>query len=220
VTPTGQRFKEIIWGSHASVQREDVVIVPYRDGPYLVRGPVGLRDQDDRHIELTRRTVALCRCGKSSMRPFCDGTHRLVGFRAPSEAERPRLASAAVDSGRPAGAAYGSRALDGDRAEGAHRLAQAKLLRARANAESLLAGSAAAESRVALRTAQSLIVGALILLAESVGQPELVDTGPCLCLVREALAGLKSLSAGSERSVEQVVALLAGVVTSLEREDG
>ena len=31
---------------------EDVVIVPYRDGPYLVRGPLVLRDQDGRPIEL------------------------------------------------------------------------------------------------------------------------------------------------------------------------
>jgi CDGSH-type Zn-finger protein len=68
---------------------DDVVIVPYRDGPYLVRGPLILRDQDGREIELSRRTVALCRCGKSRMRPFCDGTHRLVQFRASSEAEDP-----------------------------------------------------------------------------------------------------------------------------------
>jgi CDGSH-type Zn-finger protein len=68
---------------------EDVVIVPYRDGPYLVRGPLVLRDQDGRQIDLSRRTVALCRCGKSRMRPFCDGTHRLVEFRAPSHAESP-----------------------------------------------------------------------------------------------------------------------------------
>jgi CDGSH-type Zn-finger protein len=68
---------------------EDVVIVPYRDGPYLVRGPLLMRDQDGRAIDLTRRTVALCRCGKSRMRPFCDGTHRLIQFRAPSAAEAP-----------------------------------------------------------------------------------------------------------------------------------
>src|SRR5947209_16570949 len=68
---------------------EDVVIVPYRDGPYLVRGPLVLRDQDGQTIESSRRTVALCRCGKSRMRPFCDGTHRLIQFRAPSHAEAP-----------------------------------------------------------------------------------------------------------------------------------
>jgi CDGSH-type Zn-finger protein len=66
-----------------------VTITPYRDGPYLVRGRFRVIDQDGSEIELGRRTVALCRCGRSSMRPFCDGTHRVSGFRAPSAAERP-----------------------------------------------------------------------------------------------------------------------------------
>ncbi|MGN6169624.1 MAG: CDGSH iron-sulfur domain-containing protein [Solirubrobacteraceae bacterium] len=35
-----------------------------------------------------RGTIALCRCGKSRIRPFCDGTHQLVRFRAPSGVER------------------------------------------------------------------------------------------------------------------------------------
>ena len=55
-------------------------ITPYRNGPYLVRGPVRLLDQDGNEIELARRTVALCRCGRSRTRPFCDGTHKLIGF--------------------------------------------------------------------------------------------------------------------------------------------
>lgn len=63
------------------------MIVPYPDGPLLVRGPVVLRDQDGREIELKRRTIALCRCGKSRIRPFCDGTHQLVRFRADSAPE-------------------------------------------------------------------------------------------------------------------------------------
>jgi CDGSH-type Zn-finger protein len=63
------------------------VIVPYRDGPYLVRGPVTLRDQNGETISAQRRTVALCRCGKSRIRPFCDGTHQVVRFQAPSAPE-------------------------------------------------------------------------------------------------------------------------------------
>jgi len=65
-------------------------ITPYRDGPLLVRGPFRIQDQDGNEIEVNRRTVALCRCGKSRMRPFCDGTHALVRFRAPSGREQPR----------------------------------------------------------------------------------------------------------------------------------
>jgi CDGSH-type Zn-finger protein len=69
------------------MEREETTITPYRDGPLLVRGPFRLVDQDGREIERDREVVALCRCGKSRMRPFCDGTHKLVRFRAPSPAE-------------------------------------------------------------------------------------------------------------------------------------
>lgn len=64
-----------------------VVIVPYENGPYLIRGPVALRDQDGNAIDASRETVALCRCGRSRIRPFCDGTHLAIGFRAPSQPE-------------------------------------------------------------------------------------------------------------------------------------
>ncbi|HZB77908.1 MAG TPA: CDGSH iron-sulfur domain-containing protein [Solirubrobacteraceae bacterium] len=66
---------------------ERVTITPYRDGPLLVRGDFQLLDQDGKPIDSGRRTVALCRCGKSRLRPFCDGTHKLVRFKAPSGAE-------------------------------------------------------------------------------------------------------------------------------------
>ena len=66
---------------------EEVVITPYRDGPLLVRGPFRLTDQDGREIALERETIALCRCGKSRIRPFCDGSHQLTRFRAPSGVE-------------------------------------------------------------------------------------------------------------------------------------
>lgn len=64
-------------------------ITPYRDGPLLVRGPFTIVDQDGNEIELDRKTVALCRCGKSRLKPFCDGTHKVAGWRAPSHAEPP-----------------------------------------------------------------------------------------------------------------------------------
>lgn len=67
--------------------RSEVVITPYRDGPLLVRGPFRMLDQNGEEIEIGRETVALCRCGRSRLRPFCDGTHKLTRFQAPSEAE-------------------------------------------------------------------------------------------------------------------------------------
>lgn len=62
--------------------KDAVIITPYRDGPLLVRGPVQLFDQDGRAIACDRDPIALCRCGRSKLKPFCDGTHKLVGFRA------------------------------------------------------------------------------------------------------------------------------------------
>ena len=63
-------------------------ITPYRDGPLIVRGPFVLSDQEGNEIEVGRRTVALCRCGKSRIRPFCDGTHKVARFSAPSGPEQ------------------------------------------------------------------------------------------------------------------------------------
>ena len=68
----------------------ETVITPYRDGPLLVRGEFRLQDQDGNEIDAGRQTIALCRCGKSRTRPFCDGSHKLVGFRAPSTRESGR----------------------------------------------------------------------------------------------------------------------------------
>jgi CDGSH-type Zn-finger protein len=65
----------------------DTLITAYRDGPLLVRGPFRLVDQHGEEIEIGRETVALCRCGKSRMRPFCDGTHNLIRFKCPSGPE-------------------------------------------------------------------------------------------------------------------------------------
>jgi CDGSH-type Zn-finger protein len=60
-------------------------ITPYVDGPLLVRGDFALVTPEGATIETGRRTVALCRCGKSAIKPFCDGTHKVVGFRTGSD---------------------------------------------------------------------------------------------------------------------------------------
>ena len=63
--------------------KDAVLITPYRDGPLLIRGPVELVDDNGEKLDTQRDPVALCRCGKSRIRPFCDGTHKLTGFQAP-----------------------------------------------------------------------------------------------------------------------------------------
>ena len=59
----------------------EATITPYPDGPLIVRGDVELRGADGEPITRHRSTVALCRCGLSSIKPFCDGTHKAAGFR-------------------------------------------------------------------------------------------------------------------------------------------
>ena len=68
-------------------------ITPYRDGPLIVRGDFRLVDQDGADIDPGRTTIALCRCGKSAIKPFCDGSHKRAGFSAPSAPSRPRPAA-------------------------------------------------------------------------------------------------------------------------------
>ncbi|MFF0341619.1 CDGSH iron-sulfur domain-containing protein [Kribbella sp. NPDC004875] len=49
----------------------------YPDGPLLVRGEFELLDENGDPIPACRRTIALCRCGRTAIPPLCDGTHAL-----------------------------------------------------------------------------------------------------------------------------------------------
>lgn len=64
------------------IRVDDVSITAYPNGPYLVRGPVRLFDGEGEEVDLRRRTIAVCRCGRARIYPLCDGTHKAVGFRA------------------------------------------------------------------------------------------------------------------------------------------
>jgi CDGSH-type Zn-finger protein len=72
-----------------------VTIKVRQNGPYLVDGDdVTLVDWNGQPYEIARRPIALCRCGASTRRPFCDGTHSKVGFAAaeaavPGSGDRP-----------------------------------------------------------------------------------------------------------------------------------
>ncbi|GAA1534463.1 hypothetical protein GCM10009827_060740 [Dactylosporangium maewongense] len=65
------------------------------DGPLLVRGQFTLLTQDGEVVDPGRATVALCRCGRSTIKPFCDGTHKVIGFQAPSASTGDRPAAGA-----------------------------------------------------------------------------------------------------------------------------
>lgn len=65
---------------------DEVVIKVREDGPYKVSGPVRIVDADGAVHDAGEGPVALCRCGHSATKPFCDGSHREHGFTDDSRA--------------------------------------------------------------------------------------------------------------------------------------
>jgi CDGSH-type Zn-finger protein len=59
----------------------EVNIEIIKNGPYIVKGQVELKDGDGKAYPAKER-MALCRCGASTTKPFCDGTHSKIGFQA------------------------------------------------------------------------------------------------------------------------------------------
>lgn len=79
---------------------QEVTIRVRANGPYLVKGPVRLVDVDGNEFTIEGADFVLCRCGHSATKPFCDGTHRRIGFQSvvsalPTAADSP-------GNGRPA----------------------------------------------------------------------------------------------------------------------
>lgn len=66
-------------------------------GPYLVSGGVPLTHGSD--VVPTGEVYTLCRCGGSSRKPFCDSTHRRIGFDADGAADGPGCDVDAGDAG-------------------------------------------------------------------------------------------------------------------------
>ncbi|REK07506.1 MAG: CDGSH iron-sulfur domain-containing protein [Planctomycetota bacterium] len=61
------------------------------NGPFLVEGPVTIVDAEGNAFPINpdKPAIALCRCGQSSNKPFCDGTHKSCGFEAAEAAPTP-----------------------------------------------------------------------------------------------------------------------------------
>jgi CDGSH-type Zn-finger protein len=59
------------------------------NGPYKIEGPVTIVDAEGVPFQLPPGTsVVLCRCGHSKTKPFCDATHRQIGFEADDPSPR------------------------------------------------------------------------------------------------------------------------------------
>jgi len=56
----------------------DVVVRVVPDGPLLIRGADTIRDENGDDHEVTRPVVAVCACGKSARKPWCDSTHKAI----------------------------------------------------------------------------------------------------------------------------------------------
>lgn len=70
-------------------QENGVTIKAKNNGPFLVEGPFRLTDADGNVYPIEAgKKVNLCRCGASTRKPFCDGTHSKIGFEAAERAVR------------------------------------------------------------------------------------------------------------------------------------
>jgi CDGSH-type Zn-finger protein len=70
---------------------EPIVIRCRENGPLVIQGPIKIVDHlgNEFPLPVGKDTIALCRCGQSNNKPFCDGTHRTCGFMAVQVAPAP-----------------------------------------------------------------------------------------------------------------------------------
>ncbi|HVO32714.1 MAG TPA: CDGSH iron-sulfur domain-containing protein [Elusimicrobiota bacterium] len=60
----------------------DVKIQALKNGPLLVQGSAEILGSDGQPMPAAKQPVALCRCGHSNNKPFCDGMHGKAGFQS------------------------------------------------------------------------------------------------------------------------------------------
>ena len=78
--PSGALQYERLGGATAAQQSATVTVTPLENGPVIVQGEFVMRREDG--TEQTLRRAALCRCGHSGNKPFCDSSHREFAFQA------------------------------------------------------------------------------------------------------------------------------------------
>ena len=75
----------------------EITIRTRENGPLLVTGPIKLVDHLGNVYDVSgKENVALCRCGHSTNKPFCDGSHKHMGFQA-AEIAGPKPQSATLE---------------------------------------------------------------------------------------------------------------------------
>jgi CDGSH-type Zn-finger protein len=59
----------------------ETTITVSNNGPLRISGEFVIKDAQGNAFDLSgRQAIALCRCGQSANKPFCDGSHNRVGF--------------------------------------------------------------------------------------------------------------------------------------------
>lgn len=84
--PTGALHFERRDGGPEETVPDHTTVAVTANGPLFLRGDIEVRDAAGRLVRRDTR-MALCRCGHSRNKPFCDNSHRMVGFRDPGVAE-------------------------------------------------------------------------------------------------------------------------------------
>jgi uncharacterized Fe-S cluster protein YjdI/CDGSH-type Zn-finger protein len=79
--PTGALHFRRVDGGPQEPEPPTTAVEPRPNGPLYLRGKVRIQDASG-HVIREDTRVALCRCGGSGNKPFCDGTHREIGFRS------------------------------------------------------------------------------------------------------------------------------------------
>jgi uncharacterized Fe-S cluster protein YjdI/CDGSH-type Zn-finger protein len=87
--PTGALHFRRVDGGEQEVAAEETTVEPRPNGPLFLRGRLKIVDADGRPIREDTR-LALCRCGASENKPFCDGSHRRIGFTTGAEGSAAR----------------------------------------------------------------------------------------------------------------------------------
>jgi CDGSH-type Zn-finger protein len=78
--PSGALSYSVNGEEHRDLDREPLVTV-LKDGPYAVTGYIEIVGHKNRAEQVSEEHCTLCRCGSSSNKPFCDGTHWHIGFK-------------------------------------------------------------------------------------------------------------------------------------------
>jgi CDGSH-type Zn-finger protein len=63
---------------------ETTTITLLKDGPLLLSGQVKITAADGQEVPVEGTQIALCRCGGSANKPFCDGAHKKINFKSDS----------------------------------------------------------------------------------------------------------------------------------------